>query len=332
MPFRGKLCAVAVAILSAVASEPTWAFDITTITIKVGYGAGGTYDLSSRLVARHLPRFLPGNPSVVVQNVPGGGSLKLTMLMLGSEPADGSVIASVSSAMAYATKLDPENATFDPLLIQWIGALSKEPAFCAMTKASGVDTVEKFIKEEFLLGASGRASQTYQLAAVVKNALSAKFRIVTGFEGVAEIELAMYRGEIAGHCAVTAIDLTKKPIAAELNVIGRLGAVAPAGFEAVPRFIDQINDPVVRAAAELIESTRDVNYPLIAPPGIPQDVLEAYRTAFDAMVKDPEFIAEAEELGEFSLDPTPGAEVMAIVTNKYTSDSAVFEAARNLMK
>ena len=125
------------------------AFDAKQITVKVGYGAGGTYDLSSRLVARYLGDHLAGKPDIVVQNVPGGGSLKLTKLMLAGEPADGSVLASISPAMAFAPLLDPDNVDFDPLSIVWLGSLSSEPAYCATSKASGIDTIEKFLSGDF---------------------------------------------------------------------------------------------------------------------------------------------------------------------------------------
>ena len=126
----GRLLALfAVASLSWVTCPPAQAVEFQTITIKVGYGAGGGYDQTSRLIARHLGRFLPGQPNIIVQNVPGGGSLKLTKMLVGSEPADGSVIASISEAMFYAPILDPENATFDPLALQWIGSLVDDPAY-----------------------------------------------------------------------------------------------------------------------------------------------------------------------------------------------------------
>jgi tripartite-type tricarboxylate transporter receptor subunit TctC len=308
------------------------AFDAKQVTLKVGYGAGGTYDLSSRLIARYLPEYLPGKPEVIVENVPGGGSLKLAKLMLGSEPADGSVIASISPAIAFASVLDPDNVSFDGSSIIWLGAVSNEPSFCATTKASGIDTMEKFLSGTFRIGASAKNSQTYQLAAVPKNGLGAKFEIVTGFAGVPEIELAMERGEIAGHCAVTLSDLQKRGATDDYHLIGRLGSVAAATTENVPRFSEMIADATVRKGAEFVEASRDFNYPLMVPPGTPADTVKILRDAYNAVLADPRFIKEAQEMGEFVLAPTKGDDITAIVKQHLEAGDAVLNAAKQLVQ
>jgi tripartite-type tricarboxylate transporter receptor subunit TctC len=307
------------------------AVEFKTITLKVGYGAGGTYDLSSRLVARHLGNFLPGKPEIVVQNVPGGGSLKLTKLMLGSEPADGSVIASIGPTMAFAPTLDPENADFDASRIVWLGSLSNEPGFCVTTRSSGIDTLEKFLSESFHIGASGKSSTTYQQAALVRNGLGAKFDIVTGFDGVAEIELAMERGELAGHCSATVTDLVKKGMGERLNVIGSFGSHRAAEFPDVPRFSAAISDPVAKSAAELVEAARDVNYPLMVPPSTPADIVEALRKGYAEMTADPAFVAEVKAIGEFAFAPTTGEEMSKIVADHLQAEAAVLDAARAMV-
>ncbi|PDQ19540.1 hypothetical protein CN311_18950 [Mesorhizobium sanjuanii] len=324
---RGAFFAVGIAFAMCLQAQ---AVEFTTVTIKVGYGAGGNYDLTSRLVARHLGRFLPGNPSVVVQNVPGGGSLKLTKMMLGSEPADGSVIASVSEAMPFAPVLDPANADFDPLSMQWIGSLSKEPSICITTKSSGIDTMDKFLQSEFLLGASGKSSLTYILAAVVKNGLPAKFGIVTGFDGIAEIMVASERGEVAGLCALVYYNVADK--LDEFNVIGTFGPGTVSGAPALPRFSDQIKDPVKHQAAVLIESSRNFHLPLMAPPGTPKETLDSLRRAYVDMSKDPEFLADAAKPGDLTINITTGEEIGKFVADQLKADPAVFEAARNLAK
>jgi tripartite-type tricarboxylate transporter receptor subunit TctC len=321
---------VAAAVVAWVA--PAHAFDVKTITIKVGYPAGGTYDLSSRLLARYLPEYLPNKPEIIVENVPGGGSLKLAKLMLGSEPADGSVIASVSPGIAFAPELDPANVNFDTSSIIWLGALSNEPAFCATTKASGIDTVEKFLTSTFSMGASAKNSQTYQMAAIPKNGLSAKFEIVSGFSGVPEIQLAMERGEIAGHCAFTLSDIQKSGATDQYQLIGRLGSGTPPGSEKFPRFSDMITDPVAREGAQFVEASRDINYPLMVPPGTPDDTVKILRDAYAAVVKDPNFIKEATAMGEFVLAPTSGEEMGEIIKHHLGAGDAVINAAKAMVQ
>lgn len=324
---RGVLLVAGIAFAMCLQAQ---AVEFTTVTIKVGYGAGGNYDLSSRLVARHLGRFLPGKPSVVVQNVPGGGSLKLTKMMLASEPADGTVIGSVSEAMPFAPVLDPANADFDPLSMQWIGALTKEPSICITTKSSGIDTMEKFLQSDFLLGASGKSSLTYILAAVVRNGLNARFKIVTGFDGSAEIMVASQRGEVAGVCALVYHNVADKP--GEFNVIGRFGPGTIPEAPTLPKFSDQIKDPVIRQAAVLIESSRNFHLPLIVPPETPRETLEILRKAYADMGKDPEFLADAARQDGLNIDITTGEEITKLVADQLKAGPAVLEAARNLAK
>ena len=319
-----------VAGLAFGACSQAQAVEFKTITIKVGYGAGGNYDLSSRLVARHLGRFLPGNPDIIVQNVPGGGSLKLTKMMLGSEPADGSVIASISEAMPFAPVLDPANANFDPLSMQWIGALSSEPCLCLTTKSSGIDTVEKFLAGDFLIGASGKSSLSYIVAAMVKNGLHAKFNIVTGFEGSAEILLASQRGEVVGLCAQAYYSVADK--LGDFNAIGTFGPGTVAAQPTLLRFSTRIKDPVTRKAAELIESSRSFYLPLLVPPATPKETIDALRKAYVEMSRDPDFLADATKLGGLDVDVTTGEEIAARVAEELKADPAVFEAARDLVK
>lgn len=306
------------------------AVEFKTITIKVGYGPGGGFDQSSRLVARHLGRFLPGNPDIVVQNVPGGGSLKLTKMMLGSEPADGSVIASVSEGIPLAPILDPDNAGFDPLAIQWIGALAKEPSICAVSKSTGIDTIDKFLAGDLLLGATARSSHGYLMSALVKNGLKAKFTIVTGFDGTAEVGLAMERGEVAGYCGVSYYNVSDR--LDRVNVIGTFGEGRLREMPNVPRFSDRISDPVLRNAAQLVESTRAFHLPLLVPPATPAETVETLRHAYVEMTKDPAFLADAAKLSDLVVDVTTGEEIHALIERDFALGPAVFEVARDLVK
>lgn len=304
-----------------------------SITIKVGFGAGAGYDASARAVSRHLGRFLPGEPGITVQNLPGGGSMRLTRLLLGGEPTDGSVIGVIAPTMAVAPKLDPDNADYDPLALRWIGALARGVSFfCVTSKASGIETMDEFLSGEFAIGASGRSSLTYVLAAAARNGLGAKFNIVTGFEGNADIWLAIQRGEIAGNCAFSPISLGARDMARELNFIGHFGEAEIAGIPDTPRLTTLIEDPLKRQAAELIETALAFHYPFVAPAGIDQEALSALRDAFAEMVLDPAFIADVAGIGDLTVDFVPGAEMEAVFLKQLSADQAVFDAARELMK
>lgn len=309
-----------------------WAFDARTITIKVGFGAGGSYDMAARLVARHLGRFLPGHPEIIVQNLPGGGGLRLTKMMVEGQAPDGSVLAVVSPSMAIAPKLDPQNADFDPLSLNWVGSLASVESMCVVTRSAVVDTIAKFVESDFLIGASGRASSTYLFAALAKNALGAKYRIVTGFENVPDMELAMQRGEIGGHCVASYRDLKKSGLGNEVDVLVRFGAADVHEYNDVPRLYSLVEDPIKQEAVRFVESVRDHDYPLLAPPGMSAETLATLRTAFDTMVADPDFVAEVNKLGEFTLQPTSGVEMEKKFHAQLATDARIFEAARELVR
>jgi len=331
MIFRAsRAVSLLVAVLAVAMCTQAQAVEFKTITIKVGYGPGGGYDQTSRVIARHFGRFLPGNPDVVVQNVPGGGSLKLTKMVLGSEPADGTVIASISEAMSYAPVLDPQNANFDPLALQWIGSLVNEPAYCMTAKSSGIDTMDKFLQSDFLIGATGKSSVTYIFAALVKNGLKAKFKIVTGFEGTADIELAMQRGEIAGMCGVSSYNISGNRDT--LNLIGTFGSGPVDGQKPLERFTARIQDPKLQEGATLIETALHFHHPLVVPPDTPKETVEALRKGYMDMARDPAFLADIGKLSEMAVNATSGEEISQLVSKQLQVDPGVFETARDLVK
>lgn len=320
--------AIAAAMFVA-ACHSAAAFEADRVAIKVGFSAGGSFDAAGRLVAGHLGRFLPGNPEMVVQNVTGGGGMRLTQLMLGSEPADGSVIATVSSAMALAPALDPDVANFDPSDLQWIGALASDPSFCIAMKDAEIASTDEFLEREFLVGATGKSSLTYVLASIVKNGLGGNFNIVTGFEGGVDIMLAMQRGEIAARCGVSLFIVEDLGMLDAVDIIGRFGSAIPDGLGPVPRFADLIEDPVTQQAAYLIERSRDFHLPFLAPAGTSPELLATLRQAFAEMVLDPAFLEDAENLG-LEITFTPGDRMQAELEQQLAADPAVFEAARAL--
>jgi hypothetical protein len=182
------------------------------------------------------------------------------------------------------------------------------------------------------VGASAKNSPTYQQAAIAKHGLGAKFDIVVGFSGAAEIELAMERGELAGHCSVSVTELARRGVLKDFNIIGRFGSKSVPAAPDVPRFSAMIDDPVVRQAAEFIEAARDINYPLMVPPGASDDTVRILRDAYTAAASDPRFVAEAQAMGEFTLSATSGEEMTAIIKRQLQADDAIIAAARKLVE
>ncbi len=323
-----KIWRIAAACL-VFASSPLSAAD--QVTIKIGYPAGGGFDNFGRLMSRHLGKHLEGEPSFIVQNVPGGGSLKLALSMQSSEPADGSVIAMVASTLATGPLLDPEMKDLDPTKFKWIGSLSNQSNICMTGKNSGIATLEDFRTKEFAVGASGKASTTYIFAAMTKNVLKAKFRIVTGFDGSSDIDAAILRGELAGRCGTSYDTLVSLGMIDDYNLTMKVGQGANSALDAVPDIFDYAANDLDRSAIRFLTGPLQFHQAFLLPSSTPEDVVSKYRAAFAETLKDPEFLADVANL-KLVISPKTGAEIEAIASELYKVEPAVVTRARELIQ
>ena len=307
-------------------------FEVDTVELRIGYSAGGGYDRFGRLVSKHLAKHLPGNPSIVAKNEPGGGSLKLTKLVAGSKVSDGSLIALANPSMMTVSLLKPDKAQFDPQKLTWIGSLTRTSSLCVTSKESEINTMNEFLTEEFVVGATGKSSATYQFAALVKNLKDAKFKIVTGYPGGNDIMKAMVQGEVQARCGYSWPSLRKSSFADKVFKIGQIAKAATPGTEDVPLFVDQAGgDETMRQATDLILAPLSFSYPFFAPPGLSEQQTETLRKAFIAMTKDGAFVAEANKLG-LDVLPTRGEDVSLAVQKLNAASPAVVEQAAQLLQ
>ncbi len=333
-PLRSALMA-ACAFVSAIVMSPISAmaaeFSADTVELRVGYSAGGGYDTFGRLVARHLGKYLPGNPDFVVQNQPGGGSLKLTLTTVASDANDGSLIALVNSSMSTFPLFDEKGARFDPTELVWIGSLANETSVCVMTKQSGVSTVEDFLSKDFIVGATDRGATTYQFPALLKNLFGANFRIVTGYPGGPEIMLAMEQDELQARCGYSWSSLKGSPEENKFNRIGQIGLTKNKDLPDLPLFYDMIESDLDKKAAALVLAPLRFYRAFVAPPSTDPEVADTLRQAFTKMTEDSEFLAEAASLG-LDVDAVPGDEIQQMVEDLQASDEAALKRATELLE
>ena len=301
------------------------------LTIQVGYGAGGSYDEAARLIADHITRHLPGTTEVMVENVPGAGSVKLARMVMASDVTDGSQIATVSSALALLPVFDPESTDFDPTAVHYLVSMTNSASYCITPKASGIDSIDAFLTQEFKVGATGRDSTTYTYPAAIKNALGARYDIVTGFESAAEVDLAMERGEIGARCGIGLTTLSKGDMLERFNVVAELSTEPKNELPGVAFLLDRVTDPEQRLAMSLVFSSGTVHLPFLAPPQTSDEAVARLRAAFDALAADPEFAAAADRQG-FELLMTGGADVETMIDGFLGADPAVQETARALVQ
>lgn len=281
------------------------------LTLKLGFSSGGSGDMTGRLVARHLPNHLEGTPNIIVQNVPGGGGLKLIKLMLASEPADGSVLGVALSTPFTQSFLTGELAASGPESVRWVGASRKNIAPCWAKRGGVIETPQDFLTKPIRVASEAKSGSNYMIPAFLKNVFDAPLSIITGFAGATEMAAALERGEVDAVCGVSGLTVGGDDFS-DIYIFAMFDDTYVSVPEGVAVFSHLVTDPQDKEAIRLLASmVAAFNHPLFLPPGTPDEVVDRYRTAFEAMLADPAFITEAERMG-FEIMLTTGAEIEAI--------------------
>jgi tripartite-type tricarboxylate transporter receptor subunit TctC len=314
-----KAIGAVIALASAVPAHAQSVEDFyrnRAITILVGFTAGGGYDLYARLLGRHMGRHVPGNPTIVVQNMPGAGSLKATQFVYSVAPKDGTVLATVSRGMVTEPLLN--DAKFDATKLSWLGSITSETSVCATWHTSPVKTWPDMFARDFTLGGSATGADPDTFALILRNLLGARVKLVTGYPGGNEINLAMERGEIDGRCgwSWTSIKSQKTDWLRDrkISLLAQFGMEKNADLPDVPLVLERAANDEQRQVLRLLIAGQFVGRPFFAPPELPSDRKAALRQAFDATMKDPEFLAEA---GRLDMEISP---IAAAVVDKFLAD------------
>jgi tripartite-type tricarboxylate transporter receptor subunit TctC len=289
-----------------------------TVTLIVGFPPGGGYDANIRALGRHLGKHIPGQPTVVVSNMPGPGSLTAANYIYRSAPADGTVMGMFASSTTIEPIFGNKAARFDPLKFSWIGSMAQDVAYCAVWQAPGVArSFDEMMTKETIFGGAGPTAITYQHPMVLKNVLGAKIKVVTGYSGTRDVHLAMNRGEVNGTCGLfTSSILSQWPDdvkSGRLKLVIQGGARKADTFGPVPSVFDYARTDEQRAILEVHFRQLLLARPLAAPPGLPPERLAALQTALFDTLKDQEFLAEARRSG-IEVAPATADEIRALLT------------------
>ncbi|MDB5569221.1 MAG: tripartite tricarboxylate transporter family receptor [Hyphomicrobiales bacterium] len=321
------------ALLAAGAqAQPAEAFYRSTpLTIVVGYTPGGAYDVYARTVGRHIGDQLPGKPRVIVQNMPGAGSLKSANYIYALAPRDGSQIAAFARGVPAQPLLDAQGVQYDATKLNWIGSPSSEVSVVFSWATTSFKTFEDLRQREMSVAASGSGADSAINAQALNGILGTKLKIVVGYPGNAEMLLAVERGETEGNAGTSwsFISSAKRDWLTQnkINLLAQLGLKKHPDLAHVPLVLDLAKTPEDRKALELVVSRQAMAYPLAAPPDIPGDRLKALRDAFDAMVKAPAFIEDVKRQ-QLEVDATSGVEMTEFIKALYATPPAVIERAR----
>lgn len=314
--------------LSASAETVEEFYEGNTVTLYIGYSVGGGYDTYARLVAAHLGKHIPGNPTVLPSNMPGAGSLRLTNWLYEAAPRDGTAIGAVARAVPFEPLLKNPAASFDALEFNYIGNANVETSLCAVNADTGVSSVADMKDKEVLVGGTGAASDPNQQSNILNAALGTKMKIIDGYPGGNDIVLAMERGEVSGRCgwSWSTIKATKADWVEDkkVNLVVQLGTERNPELPDVPLASDLAESDAARSLIGFVVAPLEMGRPYLAPPGVPQERVDALRAAFDATMKDPDFMAAAAETG-IEINPSTGEKLQQVVEQVYKTDPAVVD-------
>ncbi len=325
---------------SAFAAAPVSAADYYTgkkVDFVIGSDAGGGYDIYARNIGKHLGRFLPGNPSVIARNMPGAGSGTAAASLFRLSPKDGTVIGALFPGVIVGPLLeDRAQNLFDPNKFEYLATADSGIRVCITGPKSTVKTFEDAQKQKTVIGASAAGGSTRDYAAFHKNAAGAQFDIVSGFKGTADILLAMERGEVDGLCGLDWTSLkSQRPTWLEqktVNILVQDGIdteheLDALGVPPIWKFITKESD---KAPVELIVSQQVFGRPYVAPPGVPAELVKMLRDAFEAVMKDEAFLADAKQ-GRLDISPLRGEKVQEVVAKLYAAPKDVVQRAKQLI-
>ena len=335
---RGRYLFAAIAILTApvatVAPADENFYSGKTIQVLVGFTAGGGFDLYARTLARYMGSHIPGNPTLVTLNMPGAGSLRAANYLYNAAPTDGTTIAEFAPGVVVAPLLGAGEGTyFDAPKFTWLGSVSQDTSICAFNKSAGISSWKDMQTKPLTVGASGGGAESDVFPNVLRRLFNLPLRIVDGYPGSNEIILAMQRHEVDGRCGWSWASLRSRNASLldnkEIDITLQIGLKKDKALQDIPLVMDLTDDPLKKAALKLIISRQTIARPFAAPPGIPVDRAQLLRQAFDATMKDPEFLDEAKTLS-LDVDPIGGADVQALLKEIYASPRDVVDLASQL--
>jgi tripartite-type tricarboxylate transporter receptor subunit TctC len=308
------------------------------VNLVVGSAVGGGYDSYARLVARHWPKFIPGNPSMVVQNVPAAGSLVAMNTLANTAPRDGTTIGAVQNHIGIEPVMGitgpPENAKYDGRKMSWIGSAAKEYPVVVAGQTAPIKRFEDVLQKEMVVGSSGVATADAVYGRVMNQLLGAKFRLIDGYKGNPELTLAIENGEIMGRAGWFLSSLLatqgEQLTSGKLRVLAQVALEKHPALPEVPLVTEFSKGPEIRQQLEFALSWMAMGRPFVAPPGVPAERLKILRDSFMQTMASPDFLAEARKLA-LDVSPMSGEEVQALVEKIYATPPSVIENVRKIM-
>ena len=327
--------AALLAAISAAAADPVGDFYKGRILyLLIGLPVGGSYDLEARLVARHLGAHLSGNPTVVPQNMIGGGGIAMANYLAEVAPQDGSYIGMMANTLVISQVMGVQAIRYDAAKFHWLGSIMPGThSTMVVWRTTGITSLEEARRRELTAGASTKGAFVYTMPALLNEFFGTRFKIITGYQGINAGYVAMERGELDGNAATWAEFKSLHPDYIAEKKVNVLVQNAPriAELPDVPTLQELARSDDDRRTIELLLSGDRIGRPLAAAPGTPPDRVAALRAAFDAAMKDAKFRHDAEQ-SQTEIDPIPGEQMQSLVAQVLSTPRPFVERARKIIE
>ena len=305
------------------------------VSLYIGFSPGGGYNVYARLVARHIGKHIPGNPSVIPLNMEGAGSLRLANWLYNVGPKDGSALGTVNRGVPFEPLVgNREFVQFDPTEFTWIGSANNETTVCVAWERTGITQFEQLYEQELFVGGTGPGADDHVFPLLLHEILGTNMRLVTGYAGGNEIDFAMERGELDGRCgwSWSSVKSTRQHWldAGNIHILAQLGLQRHPDLPDIPLILDFAKTEEDRQILRLFLLRLVLGRPFFAPPGVPADRAAALRQAFDQTMTDPAFLAEAER-GRLEISPASGAEIQLLLEEAYATPPHLVARAHALV-
>jgi tripartite-type tricarboxylate transporter receptor subunit TctC len=308
------------------------------LRLIIGYPAGAGYDVHARLLGRHMARHIPGEPTIIPQNMPGAGSVRAANFVYNVAPKDGLAIGAINRSVPLAPLIgttENEQSQFDALKFGWVGSMNSAVSIGIVWAASGITSFDELLKREVVVAASSPASDSYVFANILKNIVGAKLKIVSGYQGSTENYLALERGEATGYMGTSfsSLKATKPDWLRDhkVNILVQVSLTKDPDLPDVPLVMDFAKTEAQRQALELILAPQQMGRPYMTTPGVDPARLKALQDAFMATMKDPAFVDEAGKEA-IDIEPMDGPAVLALLAKLYKTPPDVVTAANEALK
>jgi tripartite-type tricarboxylate transporter receptor subunit TctC len=338
LPVLIGLLLAAAAVPYAQAQTPEEFYRSKQLTLITSASVGGGYDQYARLLARHLPRFIPGNPTITVQNMPGADGVRAANFIYNVAPKDGTVFGGLSRNNGVIKFYDPDNASvqFDARKFHWLGSPQQEIGLFVLRTEKGAKSIDDLKRIEVTVSSTARHSPSSIYPRMLNALIGTQIKPVEGYGGSQEALLALERGEVDGHVsggssAAFRARIAPMQKAGGANVVLQMGMTRDPEYPNVPTAIEIMPTAEGKQVFEIAFAEQVMGRPFVMPPGVPADRVKLLREAFDAAVKDPDLLADA-KAQKMEIDPVSGAAINALLDRVYAAPPELAARVRELAK